>query len=282
MDPSPPLASAPAPSDRQCSLLAGPAAAVAQLVLACLAFASLAYKRHIERPQRPVNIWALDVSKQAVSMLAAHICGMLIAVIAAHHESGAASQCAFYFFAYTFDTSLGVLLTILLHRGALHIAVLFQQRKGSSSGLAAGSTLAEPWYEALLQCGNYALVPGGPLSLRRWALQMGEWVACVVLARACIGTSVVLLSSVLVWLAEGLDAAFAENPTLLLFFVMIACPLAMNALQLLIQDAVLKWRQGASGRGQRNGELEPWTATEPAGRQEKAVLLETRELSAPV
>ena len=31
--------------------------------------------RHVERPQRPLNIWGLDVSKQAVSMLAAHACG---------------------------------------------------------------------------------------------------------------------------------------------------------------------------------------------------------------
>ena len=90
MDPPPP----------QCSLLVGAAAAVAQVVLALLAFAALAYKRQVEWPQRPIGIWALDgeragrvgparsecvlngtdfhlgaASKQAISMVAAHICG---------------------------------------------------------------------------------------------------------------------------------------------------------------------------------------------------------------
>lgn len=88
----------------QCRLLVGPAAWTAQLLLAGLAVAALAYKRwvpcgnvqrrrqlrrfstqhagslgrprrHVERPQRPVKVWGLDVSKQGVSMLAAHICG---------------------------------------------------------------------------------------------------------------------------------------------------------------------------------------------------------------
>lgn len=31
--------------------------------------------RHNERPQRPLNIWGMDVSKQIVSGLAAHLCG---------------------------------------------------------------------------------------------------------------------------------------------------------------------------------------------------------------
>lgn len=46
-----------------------------QGVLALLAFASLVVKRQRERPQRPVLVWGLDVSKQVVSMLAAHTCG---------------------------------------------------------------------------------------------------------------------------------------------------------------------------------------------------------------
>lgn len=143
---------------------------------------------------------------------------MAIAVIA-HHESQSTSQCAWYFVAYTFDTTIGVLLTILLHKATLRMVAAYQQcsgrggDKGSGTGadcdVAAAEAgpvpRAETWYDTLLECGNY----GNPPSLRRWAVQMAEWVVCVVLARAMCGTLVLLLGGVLVWVAGGLDAAFA-------------------------------------------------------------------------
>lgn len=43
---------------------------------------------------------------------------------------------------------------------------------------------------------------GEPPSYRRWGLQLGEWVACVVAARACCGTLVVLLGPLLVHVAQ--------------------------------------------------------------------------------
>lgn len=42
--------------------------------------------------------------------------------------------------------------------------------------------------------------------------------------------------------ALAIDRPFASQPTVELFFVMVMGPLAMNTLQLLIQDHVLKWR----------------------------------------
>ncbi len=43
---------------------------------------------------------------------------------------------------------------------------------------------------------------GDPPSYRRWGIQLAEWVACVVLARAMCGTIVVLLGSALVHVAQ--------------------------------------------------------------------------------
>lgn len=43
---------------------------------------------------------------------------------------------------------------------------------------------------------------GDPPSYRRWGIQLGEWVACVVAARAICGTIVVLLGSSLVHIAR--------------------------------------------------------------------------------
>ena len=51
---------------------------------------------------RPVKVWGLDVSKQGISMLAAHICGMLIALVAQRAATEQSSECSWYFFAFTF------------------------------------------------------------------------------------------------------------------------------------------------------------------------------------
>lgn len=50
----------------------------------------------------------------------------------------------------------------------------------------------------------------------------------------------------LVRIAWLLDASFAGHPNALLAFVMVVCPLLMNMAQLLVQDWVLRWRDGSS------------------------------------
>ena len=44
--------------------------------------------------------------------------GLIIAVVASSSTGHATSECAWYFVAYTFDTTLGVTIAILLHRCA--------------------------------------------------------------------------------------------------------------------------------------------------------------------
>lgn len=51
--------------------------------------------RRNEFPQRPLLVWCLDTSKQGVSSVAAHVCGMLLALLA--HSSTATvgtSECS--------------------------------------------------------------------------------------------------------------------------------------------------------------------------------------------
>lgn len=223
----------------QCRLLAGPAAVWAQAVLALLAFGSLVYKRHRERPQRALEIWALDVSKQVVSMFAAHVCGMLIALLA-HHSSTQSSECAWYFVAYTFDTTLGLGLTVAFHKTVIRFAKCWKKRHAARLTVSS-----DRWFDIVAQCGDY----GEPPSLLRWWIQMVEWVLCVVGARAVCGTLVIVLGPVLVHAARLLDWLFQGHPTLLLFAVMIICPLLMNMIQVLIQDAILMWRRGGPGAG---------------------------------
>ena len=116
--------------------------------------------------------------------------------------------------AFSFDTTLGLALTIGLHRAALAGARWYGARRGGSAGAAhahsgadeagepaapggSASAAATPWWQVLQACGSY----GEPPSVRRWALQAAEWVACVVAARALCGTLVVLLGPALAHVA---------------------------------------------------------------------------------
>ena len=70
--PSPAPTSKPTTEEEGCELLGGTLAYCIQFLLGVAAIASLVYKRHIERPQRPWIIWAFDVGKQLVGGFLVH------------------------------------------------------------------------------------------------------------------------------------------------------------------------------------------------------------------
>jgi hypothetical protein len=64
----------------ECKLL-GSFALIVQAALGGLALMSLVYKRWRERPQRPLKIWAFDVSKQVVGSILVHIANLLMSML---------------------------------------------------------------------------------------------------------------------------------------------------------------------------------------------------------
>ena len=64
----------------KCELL-GPFAILVQGSLGILALLSLVFKRWRERPQRPVKIWAFDVSKQVVGSVLVHIANLMMSLL---------------------------------------------------------------------------------------------------------------------------------------------------------------------------------------------------------
>lgn len=141
--------------------------------------------------------------------------GMIIAIVASHKATVKTSECAWYFVAFTFDTTLGVAITVALHRVCLHAARVANARRATPSHVL----------DALIECGHYGRViivkegwcmcsvvsgwrvplvcmytpptmhphyacTGNPPSTWRWALQLTEWTLCVILARAAVGTLV--------------------------------------------------------------------------------------------
>lgn len=70
----------PPPENGECQLL-GPFALFIQAALGGLALLALVFKRWRERPQRPVKIWAFDVSKQVVGSVLVHIANLLMSML---------------------------------------------------------------------------------------------------------------------------------------------------------------------------------------------------------
>lgn len=68
------------PPNGECRLL-GPFALIVQAALGALALLALVYKRYRERPQRPLKIWAFDVSKQVVGSVLVHIANLLMSML---------------------------------------------------------------------------------------------------------------------------------------------------------------------------------------------------------
>ncbi|KAK9821719.1 hypothetical protein WJX81_003315 [Elliptochloris bilobata] len=198
------------------------------VALACVALGTLWWKRVKEKPQRPVRVWGFDISKQVVSTAAAHLCGLLIAILASQRGNHAVSECAWYFVAFAVDTSLGMALAVGLHT----LVVRLCRRRAEA--LPASPWAA--WYLKVAECGSY----GTPPQWRRFAVQLAEWTSCVITARLVCGSFVIGLRQQLSGLAILLDRGFGRHTTLELVFVMLVCPLGMNLLQALLQDIVLK------------------------------------------
>jgi hypothetical protein len=206
-------------------------------------------RRAKETPKRPPAIFALDVSKQAAGMLAAHACGLSIAMLI-HVKATHASECAWYLVVYAMDTSLGVFFSILMYRALVKYAVqrLARRTSQSETELLAWAGVQSPpiatkqssWMAAAVaSSGAY----GDPVNVKWWVVQTAGWVSCVVLARVGCGTIAFLASPLAESLAAVLDAAFKGHPTVLLFTVMVCGPLALNTAQVLVQDAALQSKQ---------------------------------------
>lgn len=70
----------PSQDNGECRLL-GPFALLVQGGLGVLALSVLLIKRWRERPQRPLKIWAFDVSKQVVGSVLVHVANLMMSML---------------------------------------------------------------------------------------------------------------------------------------------------------------------------------------------------------
>ncbi|KAA8649990.1 uncharacterized protein ATNIH1004_002670 [Aspergillus tanneri] len=93
----------------ECRLL-GPFSLLVQAALGALALLSLVYKRWRERPQRPVKVWAFDVSKQVFGSAMLHLANLLMSMFSAGQleitSDYKPNPCSFYLLNLGIDTTL--------------------------------------------------------------------------------------------------------------------------------------------------------------------------------
>ncbi|CRG84633.1 Vacuolar membrane protein YPL162C [Talaromyces islandicus] len=219
----------------ECQLL-GPFSLLIQGALGGLALLSLVYKRWKERPQRPLKIWAFDVSKQVFGSVMLHLANLLLSLFSAGHfeisQQYQPNPCSFYLLNLGIDTTLGIPILYL-------VLLIINQ-------LALYTPLARP--PESIESGNY----GQPPNVMWWFKQA----ILYFLGLLWMKFSVFILIQVFPVIVKVGDWALRwteGNAALQIIFVMLLFPLIMNAIQYYIVDTFIKRKLTLDDEGDRFG-----------------------------
>ncbi|KAJ5815335.1 hypothetical protein N7474_007112 [Penicillium riverlandense] len=206
----------------ECRLL-GPFSLFVQVALGALALLSLVYKRWRERPQRPVKVWAFDVSKQVFGSAMLHLANLLMSLFSAgqlelqtHFKP---NPCSFYLLNLGIDTTLGIVILIAI----LHVL----------NYVASYTPLANP--PESIQSGNY----GHPPRAWWWFKQSIIYFLGLLGMKICV----FFLIQLVPWVIKVGDWALRwteGNTGVQIFFVMLLFPVIMNAIQYYLIDIFIK------------------------------------------
>ncbi|RHZ60364.1 STIMATE family protein [Aspergillus thermomutatus] len=206
----------------ECRLL-GPFSLLVQAALGALALSSLVYKRWRERPQRPVKVWAFDVSKQVFGSAMLHLANLLMSMFSAGQfeitSKYRPNPCSFYLLNLGIDTTLGIPILIFI----LHIL----------NRLAAYTALANP--PESIESGNY----GSPPRASWWFKQAMIYFFGLLGMKICVFFLIQLLPFIVKvgdWALRWTEG----NTALQIIFVMLLFPVIMNAIQYYIIDTFIK------------------------------------------
>ncbi|KAE8390030.1 hypothetical protein BDV23DRAFT_156218 [Aspergillus alliaceus] len=206
----------------ECRLL-GPFSLLVQVALGALALLSLVYKRWRERPQRPLKVWAFDVSKQVFGSAMLHLANLLMSMFSAGQleitSKYRPNPCSFYILNLGIDTTLGIPILIFI----LHIL----------NRLALYTPLADP--PESIKSGNY----GRPPRATWWFKQSMIYFVGLLGMKICVFFLIQLLPFIVKvgdWALRWTEGNTAAQ----IIFVMLLFPVIMNAIQYYIIDIFIK------------------------------------------
>lgn len=222
----------------ECRLL-GSFSVLVQLILGALALLSLVYKRWRERPQRPIKVWAFDVSKQVFGSFLMHLANLLASLFSAGQMPiGTTYQpnpCSYYLLNLGIDVSFNsrifrICLTDLKTTLGIPILILMLRILNHA---AEFSPLANP--PESIESGNY----GNPPRYIWWLKQSIIYFCGLMCMKICV----VFLIQIFPFIVKVGDWALRwteGNAAIQIFFVMFLFPVIMNALQYYIIDTFIK------------------------------------------
>lgn len=191
-----------------------------QLCLATTAFSTLIFKRQREQPQRPIRIWALDVSKQLAGGIMIHSLNVVAAVFfGVNPEEGEKSNpCVWYFLNILVDTTLGIGILWLVLKGFKY-AVQKLEWTGFQSGVYGDPPFIE--------------------QLKKWGKQLMVYILSLIIMKVIV----VGLFHLCPWISDFGDWVLqwtVGNYRLQVVFVMLIFPLVMNIMQFWVIDTFIK------------------------------------------
>ncbi|KAJ5934548.1 hypothetical protein N7466_004095 [Penicillium verhagenii] len=188
-----------------------------------LALLSLVFKRWKERPQRPIKVWAFDVSKQVFGSFMLHLANLLMSMFSAGQleirMDYKPNPCSFYLLNLGIDTTLGIPILIV----ALRILNL----------IASYTILANP--PESIESGNYS----NPPRASWWFKQSIIYFLGLLIMKICVFFLIQLFPFIIKvgdWALRWTEG----NTALQITFVMLLFPVTMNAIQYYIIDTFIK------------------------------------------
>ncbi|CAB4406652.1 unnamed protein product [Rhizophagus irregularis] len=203
------------PHEQNCVLVDNFAIFV-QVLLGAIAFSTLIYKRHRERPQRPLRIWFYDVSKQLLGAGIVHGLNIIVSYIAGSIDGGGdTNPCVWYFLNIFIDCTLGVFILYVLLK-IVDFIVVITGTEGMKSG-------------------DY----GHPPNVNWWIRQTVAFICCLFVMKIVV-VLIFRLCPFLFDTGEFLLGWTLYNAKLQVVFVMLIIPLVMNIVQFWLVDQVIK------------------------------------------
>lgn len=206
----------------QCTLF-GVFGWLVQFLLAGLCLLSLfckAYsdKRYREHPRREFKIFILDISKQGFSAGLTHVINVMIAVLFSQWEQD--DPCVWYFINFCLDTTVGVVISLLMLEAVEMVALKMSWQK--------------------LRSGNYYDNESLEIDLGAWAMQLMLWGSIVSFTKWLVLVVMTFYPAKLSLIGHAALQGLAGNPELELFMVMVIVPTVLNCMQFWVQDNFLK------------------------------------------
>ncbi|KAI8926283.1 vacuolar membrane protein-domain-containing protein [Entophlyctis helioformis] len=244
-------------------------AIVVQVLLATIALGSLFIKRWRERPQRPLLVWAMDTSKQALAASMVHFVNVFVSSIsgidAEGREGRSTNPCVWYFLNLGLDTTIGVGILYVFLKGCTPLPRHSRSRTWSRASTATH-------HGAWLLCFSLHLSASRSLNnraiLQRGHDRFGPWIKQLTLfitAWFFVKLSIVIALEVFpifgilgVWILSPLAAT--GDPRLQVIVVMLVFPLIMNIIQAWLIDFVIKGKIGKARVrvGGNRGQQQQW------------------------